>query len=387
MELFIAFFIGLAVGAGAGIGIWVTLNKSTREHEQKVAQQLQMQFQQLSQDVLSKNTEQFLTIAKERLGKESETNQTQLEHKKSLINNTLEHMKKELDKVHITVKELERDRQQKYGEISNHLKLSSLNAQKLTETTTQLKEALASSKTRGQWGERMAEDVLRLTGLREGINYVKQKSINEVGAGIPDFTFILPNHLKVNMDVKFPLNNYLNYINAQSDNDRAGYRDQFMKDVRARVKEVTNRGYINKETVDYVLIFIPNEDIFAFMNEQDLSLIDTALQQKVVFCSPLTLYAMLSIIDKATKDFAREQKATEILGLVDEFKKQWDKYKESMDKMGRSIESARRDFENLVGTRNKALERPLEKLSALEQDPLDSPVSTDEISTPQQILL
>ena len=119
----------------------------------KMQVQMQQQFQQLSQDVFQQNTEQFLTIAKERLGKESETNQTQLDHKKALINNTLEHMKKELDKVHHTVKELERDRQQKYGEISNHLKLSSLNAQRLAETTSQLKEALASSKARGQWGE------------------------------------------------------------------------------------------------------------------------------------------------------------------------------------------------------------------------------------------
>ena len=184
------------------------------------------------------------------------------------------------------------------------------------------------------------------------------------------------------MDVKFPLSNYLNYINAQADGEKDRYRDQFMRDVKARVKEVTSRGYINEHTVDYVLIFIPNEDIFAFMNEQDLNLIDTALQQKVVFCSPLTLYAMLSIIDKATKDFAREQKATEILGLVDEFKKQWEKFKDAMDKMGRRIEDTQKEFNTLLSTRSRQLERPIEKLAEMEREqPMDTHPSEKKIPT------
>src|SRR6478609_5722988 len=62
----------------------------------------------------------------------------------------------------------------------------------LSEHTQQLREVLASSKARGQWGERMAEDVLRLAGLIEGVNYRKQATLDD-GAGRPDYTFMLPN--------------------------------------------------------------------------------------------------------------------------------------------------------------------------------------------------
>ena len=65
----------------------------------------------------------------------------------------------------------------------------------------------------------MAEDILRLVGLVEGINYIKQKTL-EGSSGRPDYTFFLPNSLKINMDVKFPLENYQNYLDAQTEHDK-----------------------------------------------------------------------------------------------------------------------------------------------------------------------
>src|SRR3989442_690290 len=86
---------------------------------------------------------------------------------------------------------------------------------KRAEPTRKLREALSSSKARGQGGERMAEDVLRLAGLLEGVNYRKQTTID--GAGRPDYTFLLPNGRVMHMDVKFPLDNYVRHLEAGSD--------------------------------------------------------------------------------------------------------------------------------------------------------------------------
>jgi len=75
------------------------------------------------------------------------------------------------------------------------------------QTTNALREALASTKVRGQWGERMAEDVLRLAGFIENINYSKQKQLKSwISAR---FYFLTAQNLKLNMDVKFPLDNYV----------------------------------------------------------------------------------------------------------------------------------------------------------------------------------
>ena len=111
----------------------------------------------------------------------------------------------------------------------------------VNEHTRQLREVLASQRVRGQWGERMAEDVLRLSGLVEGVNYLRQSTL--VGSGRrPDYTFLLPQHLKMHMDVKFPLDNYVRHLEAQSELEQRRYRDQFLRDVRDRVKELTTRS-------------------------------------------------------------------------------------------------------------------------------------------------
>ena len=112
----------------------------------------------------------------------------------------------------------------------------------LAETTQSLREALSSTTARGQWGERMAEDVLRLAGFVDGVNYRKRQAIAGSG-GIPDYTFLLPQGLSLHMDVKFPLNNYLRFLDASSDVERERHRKEFLKDVRLRLKEVTSRGY------------------------------------------------------------------------------------------------------------------------------------------------
>ena len=237
--------------------------------------------------------------------------------------------------------------------------------QQLMQTTTDLKEALANSKTRGQWGERMAEDVLRFSGFVEGINYVKQTSID---SGIPDFTFFLPKDKKVNMDVKFPLNNYISYLNETNDIEKDTKRKQFIKDVRLHIKTMTQRQYITADTVDYVMIFIPNEQIYQFMHDNDPELIDFSLKQKVVLCSPITLYAMLAIIRQSVDHFSIENKAKEMMTILSTFQDQWDKYKLSMDKIGKRLDDAQKEYEHLVSTRTNQLDRPLKKIDELKHD-------------------
>jgi len=97
-----------------------------------------------------------------------------------------------------------------------------------------------------------------------------------------------------------------------------------LRDVKARIKEVATRDYINPEenTVDSVLLFIPNEQVYAFIYEQDSAILDDGIRQGVVFCSPVTLFAILAVICKAVESFSLEQPSNEILSLLGDFKKQ-----------------------------------------------------------------
>ena len=286
----------------------------------------------------------------------------------NLVEQQVTEMKAEFNKVSELVRELEKDRENKFGQLTNQLKTVGEQTASLAATTGQLREALANTRIRGQWGERMAEDVLRLIGFVEGINYEKQATI-EGGGSRPDFTFLLPHNLKLNMDVKFPLDNYQKCINAEDAEEEARYRQLFVRDVRSRLKEVVTRDYIDPghSTVDYVLVFIPNEQIFQYVHEYDSELIDYALSNKVVLCSPVSLYAILGVIRQAVDNFAVEQSSNEIISELGKFEHQWNMFLNKMESLGKRIDAAQKEYGELVGTRRRGLERPLRRISAIRE--------------------
>ncbi len=325
-------------------------------------------FGSLSLDALNRSSEAFLRLAKARLDTERETSARDLEGKKGLIDEQLRRMSGELEQVGALVKALETDRAEKFGELAAQLKLARDQTAALVQTTASLREALASSKARGQWGERMAEDVLRTAGFLENVNYLKQKSLQGIGTR-PDFTFMLPKDLTLNMDVKFPLDNYIKYLETGSDLERGTFRDRFLRDVRLRIKEVATRDYINPEqnTVDCVLLFIPSEQVFAFIHEQAPTLLDEGLKARVILCSPITLFSVLAVIRQAIENFALQRTSHEILDLLSEFRKQWTLFVKKMDLLGKRISDAQAEYESLITTRRRQLEGPLNRVEDLRQ--------------------
>ena len=177
----------LAAAVVIGLVAILTLRFLHTRTAKDLAEEMKASFGSLSLEALSK----FLDIAKARLDSDRAVSAQELDAKKGLIDQQLERMTSELNKVSTLVKDLEKDRIAKFGELTSQLRATSEQTAVLEQTTNTLREALASTKARGQWGERMAEDVLRLAGFIENVNYVKQKTIQGVGSR-PDFTFLLP---------------------------------------------------------------------------------------------------------------------------------------------------------------------------------------------------
>lgn len=338
----------------------------SRSQTEELVRNLEGRFGDLALKALSQSTGELLKLAGSQLKGERETGSRDLEHKKALIDQQLSQMGGELEKVSRLMQALEKDREEKFGQLANQLKNTGEQTALLQQTTHLLKEALASSKARGQWGERMAEDVLRLAGFVENVNYLKQKSIAGIGS-TPDITFLLPKNLKLNMDVKFPYDNYVRFLEGASESDREKSKSDFLRDVKTKIKEVTTRDYINPEqnTLDYVLLFVPNEQIYAFIHEQDSEILDGALRKRVVFCSPITLFAVLAVIRQAVDNFSLEQATGEIQTLLSKFKKQWGLFVEKLENLGKKLDAAQREYEDLSTTRRKQLERPLDRIDEI----------------------
>jgi DNA recombination protein RmuC len=262
------------------------------------------------------------------------------------------------------------------GEVNEHLKridaaLTSLQAKSaaqhenmekvvatLAQRTDNLREILSNSQARGQWGERLAEDMLRAAGFMEGINYHKQSSIE--GGGRPDYRFDMPPDRVLFMDVKFPLDKYVEYVNATSDTERDTAKKDFLRAVTGHVSTLAKRDYVDKatdNTIDYVLMFVPNEGISGFVHEVSPDLIDQALAQKVILCSPLTLYAFLVVIRQAAESFHTERTAADVMRLINLFNKQWDEYTKAVESVSKSFHKLQDDMESIStgGTRYNKL--------------------------------
>lgn len=358
----ILFVVGFAMGAAI---IWVVrqreLDASQAGHEQ-----LKDQFATLSREALDQNMKSFLEVAGEKFAGLLSSSDVQLEGKKQLIDTALGSMNELLKGLSIQTTELKTE-----------LKESTSAVGKLDATTDHLRQIFSSSQARGQWGERMVEDILNVMGLAEGINYDKQTT---AGEGRPDFTFRLPAGKTMNMDVKFPLAHYERYLNADSEIEKEQEKKAFLRDVRTHVKAIASRSYIDtsKGTVDYVLMFIPNESIYAFINQEDHELIDFSLEKHIVLCSPITLYAVLSLVRQAVANFSIEEKAGEMQALVVQFSAQWEKFVDKIEKLGVSLGALSNHYDELSSTRRRLLEKPMDKIKELQLGhPVEDPLFED----------
>ena len=323
-------------------------------------------------DALGKAGDALVAHNAEQLGARIAAGAQDLDAKKGLIDQSLDRIAKqmaeELARLNATVRDLEKDREGKFGQLAARIAETNDATRDLARTTGSLSEALASTKARGAWGERMAEDILRRAGFVEGVNYDKQKTLEGSGRR-PDYVFHLPRGLSVHMDVKFPLDNYRRFLEAETDDERRRFRDEFVRDARTCLKEITSRDYIDpsSNTIECVLLFIPNEQVYGFLHEADRSLADDAIEERVVLCSPFTLYAVLALIRHAIDNFRIETASREILALLGEFQKQWGKFVEQMEKMGQRIDQARDEYDKLRTTRQRALDRQIAKIEALRE--------------------
>ena len=305
----------------------------------------------------------LLELAEQKLETERVRRAAELDEKKLAVENAVSRLSEQLKAYESLVRQFEAERRQKYGSLEEKLRETSETTGRLAATTEGLRQLLDNSRARGQWGERMADDILRASGLQENVQYLKNRSQETVSTR-PDFTFLLPDRHKLNMDVKFPLDNYLRMANAGTEPERERFKGDFLRDVKARVKEIQKRDYINpaEQTLDYVLLFIPNEQVYGFIHEAFPGLLDEALSQKVVLCSPFSLYAVLGVVRQAFDNFHFAQATQEVLKLISGFASAYDRFRERFADLGERLEKASEVYRDIGDKSFRQLESAVSKI-------------------------
>jgi DNA recombination protein RmuC len=242
--------------------------------------------------------------------------------------------------------------------IENNVKLT----KELSVTTEGLKRVLSNNQQRGAFGEKVAEDLLKMSGFVIGTDYTRQETTGEAR---PDFTLYLPDKTKINIDSKFPYANIVNMSETSDNDEKNRYKKLFEQDIKKKINDVTSRNYINPEdnTVDFVVLFIPNEMIFSFIYESFPDVWQDALNRKVVMTGPFSFTAILRMVKQAYENFRFQKNIQGIITQIKIFDTEFGKYNEEFVKIGDRIDSLHKQYDEVNNTRTKKLQRVIDKIN------------------------
>jgi DNA recombination protein RmuC len=323
--------------------------------------------------VFGMSTQRVAEQSKQVLAGEREAIKVDLENKHAAIEKLVKNLQTDLVERQRELRLLEQDRIQKFGELSNNLETQRQLTQELQVSTEKLKETLSNNQLRGEWGEKIIEDLLRANGLVESIHYVRQSALGSSGLR-PDISLLLPDKRLVAVDVKFPYREMQKMVAAESAALKKTHIKQFGIDIKAKIEKVSLYIAPEENTLDYAIMFVPNEMIFSFINQQYPELVDEAVRRRVLLVSPFTFLIVARTVMESYRNFLLGDKLQEVVKYVDEFATEWERFIEAFAKYGRSLGTLQTDYDQLMGTRVRQMNKRMERVQSLKSGSLATAV-------------
>ena len=357
--------IGLIVGAAVLASGWFVFQKFFAGETLRRQQETEQMIASMAGQTLRDAQAQLLTIAQEKLGNETATAQRELGHKQEMVAQLVGQIRQELVRNQEYMKANTERQVATFASLSKELETYKQITQDLRGSTDDLKNVLSNNQLRGAFGEQVAENLLRMAGFVVGQDYVFNKT-QEFSDTRPDFTIFLPDKTKINVDAKFPYSSLVKMSATDDKQEKEMHLKQFASDVRQKIKQVTTRDYINPEekTVDFVILFIPNEMVFSFIYDQLNDVWEDAMQKKVILAGPFSFTALLRMIKQAYTNFRYQQNIHQVVGLIQKFEQEYDKYDEQFLKIGERIESLGKQYREVSVTRSNKLNKIFDQIKS-----------------------
>ncbi|HJU43852.1 MAG TPA: DNA recombination protein RmuC [Vicinamibacterales bacterium] len=289
MDVTLSVVIALVVGFAAG---WMVSARSRAAHEAR----LRDAFQALASTTLKHTTDEFLKLADQKIGNVHREASIDLTRRQQELGTLVTPIKDTLQQVDAKLKEVEKSRVDDSANMRSLLGLVGHTQQQLQQETQNLVRALRSPGVRGQWGEVQLRKVVELSGMLEHCDFDEQRTIfSDSGRMRPDMTINLPGGRSIVVDAKAPLEAFLDAQAAAEEGIRSGKLADHVRQVKEHVAKLGAKSYWDAlpSSPELVILFLPAEAIYMAALERDSSLIDTAVKQKVLIASPLTLIALL----------------------------------------------------------------------------------------------
>lgn len=354
---------------GIFIGIFIAFIIKSKFFPVDTGSKIEQKLNEIVPSALSKAVDELIKVANEKLKAENQDIKTDLSNKKTAIEGLIKQVKDDIKQSNKRVEDADKERIGSFRALQQALEGHKVITEQLSATTEGLKKVLSNNQLRGQFGEQVAEDLLKMSGFVNGVDYLKNKK-QEDSSTIPDFTILLPDGMKINVDAKFPYANLQKMTETEDKSAKLEYVKAFEADVKEKIKQVTTRDYINPadNTVDFVIMFIPNEMIFSFIYDKMNSIWSDGMKQKVILAGPFNFTAVLRLIHQSYSNFKYQKNIHKIITFIKVFEGEFKKYNEEFEKIGTRIGALSEQYDKVNSTRTKQLVRSVDKIRLEESE-------------------
>ena len=316
--------------------------------------------------VVSDTMNQLVTMNDQKLKAEKQAITTDVAHQKSAIELMVKRVLEDMTQHNQKLEQFESSRIQNFTQLKTELENNKKLTEQLSTTTDNLRRVLSNNQLRGQFGEQVAEDLLKMTGFVRGTDYEFNKA--QGTASRPDFSVFLPDGTRINVDAKFPYADLQRSTETTDEESKQQHLARFKQAVKDKIKQVTTRDYINpaERTVDFVILFIPNEMIFSFIYDKMNDIWAEAMKNKVVLAGPFSFTAILRMVRQSHQTFSYQQNTYKIIELIKLFEKEFARYNEEFEKIGARLTAVNNQYEAVDRTRTNKLLKTIEHIKLID---------------------
>jgi len=310
-------------------------------------------FSDLANQSLKSNSETFLRLAEQNLGTQQEKAKRELGEREQAVENLVKPIREALQDSQRQIAELEKSRSEAYGSIKSQLENMQISQVSLARETKNLVNALRRPEVRGRWGEITLRRLVELAGMVEHCDFQEQVHSSTDDKIIrPDMIVRMPDQRDLVVDVKTPLDAYLEAIEATDDAQRQLGLKRHARNVREHVRKLASKAYWEQfsNSPEFVILFIPGDQFLSAALNEDPDLIETALSQQIILATPTSFVALLKAVAYGWRQLALADNAEEIRRLAEDLYGRLRTFVGHMGRVGRQLSSSVEHYNRAVGS-------------------------------------